>query len=94
MPEMSVIEAIRNALDTEMGLDERVIVLARTSACMAVSFAPPTAYRKSTARTVSSTLRWPSSLSPASPSAPRRTACGPSPRCSLPTIAYPPLTKS
>ncbi len=27
MPEMSVIEAIRNALDTEMGLDERVIVL-------------------------------------------------------------------
>jgi 2-oxoisovalerate dehydrogenase E1 component beta subunit len=27
MPEMSLIEAIRNALDTEMGLDERVIVL-------------------------------------------------------------------
>jgi 2-oxoisovalerate dehydrogenase E1 component beta subunit len=27
MPEMSLIEAIRDALDTEMGLDERVIVL-------------------------------------------------------------------
>ena len=95
MPRMTMIEAIRDAMDVMMERDDNVVVFGEDVGYFGGVFrctAGPAG--RNTARPAASTRRSAKPASSAPPSAWRPTACGPASRSSSPTTCIRPTTRS